>query len=86
VAAAGTRARAPCRDLSDQKDDRIESYVCMGYEQGAHVKCLAFQPTSNLLVRAVLLCWRGGVCVRGCRSAVVWGLGLGVHAHRLSAR
>lgn len=28
----------------------MESYVCMGYEQGVRVTCLAFQATGSLLV------------------------------------
>jgi hypothetical protein len=32
------------------KDGKVESFVCMGYEQGASVTCLAFQAHGSLLV------------------------------------
>ena len=40
-----------CRDISAVKDGKVESFVCMGYEQGARVTCLAFQAAGSLLVR-----------------------------------
>lgn len=45
--------RAVCcsRDVLSPKDGQIESYVCIGFEQGAIVTCLAFQPSGPLLVR-----------------------------------
>jgi hypothetical protein len=39
-----------CRDISAVKDGKVESFVCMGYEQGARVTCLAFQSAGSLLV------------------------------------
>jgi hypothetical protein len=41
-----------CRDISAVKDGKVESFVCMGYEQGARVTCLAFQSSGSLLVSA----------------------------------
>lgn len=41
---------APCRDVLDVQDGKIESYVCMGFNSGAQVTCLAFQPSGTLLV------------------------------------
>jgi len=38
------------RDVSAVKDGKVESYVCMGYEQGARVTCLAFEAAGSLLV------------------------------------
>jgi hypothetical protein len=38
------------RDVLDIKDGKIESYVCIGFNQGAQVTCLAFQPSGTLLV------------------------------------
>jgi hypothetical protein len=38
------------RDISAVKDGKVESFVCMGYEQGACVTCLAFQAAGSLLV------------------------------------
>jgi hypothetical protein len=35
------------------KDGKVESFVCMGYEQGARVTCLAFQASGSLLVSGV---------------------------------
>lgn len=39
------------RDVLDIHDGKIESYVCIGFNQGAKVTCLAFQPSGTLLVR-----------------------------------
>lgn len=33
----------------------MESYVCMGYEQGASVTCLAFEAAGSLLVGVALV-------------------------------
>ena len=41
---------AMTRDVLDIKDGKIESYVCIGFNQGAQVTCLAFQPSGTLLV------------------------------------
>ncbi|KAF6253286.1 hypothetical protein COO60DRAFT_431878 [Scenedesmus sp. NREL 46B-D3] len=39
-------------DISAVKDGKVESFVCMGYEQGARVTCLAFQASGSLLASA----------------------------------
>lgn len=48
---AALRCPVPCRDVLDIHDGKIESYVCIGFNQGAQVTCLAFHPSGKLLVR-----------------------------------